>query len=332
MSFKENDIRPADLMKMKEPALEHDKKFLRDRIPQFVQVPCPACGSMSRTAWATKEGFSYDLCNDCRTIYMNPRAPENILYEFYDQSENYAFWNKHIFPASEQARKQKIFVPRAKRLQSYCQQQGVKGGTLLEIGSAFGTFCEAAKELNYFERIIAVEPTPDLAATCRKKGIETLQQPVEQLTLPENSVDVVASFEVIEHLGNPQTFVQQSIRYLRKGGLFICTCPNGEGLGTLVLKEKAKVVDHEHVNYFNPKSLSLLLERNGLEVLEVSTPGELDVELLVNAFKEDQALMQGVPLFNYLTHVASSEQLLNFQQYLKENLLSSHMWIIAKRR
>src|SRR5687768_12901244 len=113
MNFKENDIRPVDLMKMKEPALEHDKKCLRDKRPLFIHVPCPACGIEASEFWAMKEGFSYDKCQRCRTIFMNPRATENILYEFYDQSQNYAFWNKHIFPASEQARKQKIFIPRA---------------------------------------------------------------------------------------------------------------------------------------------------------------------------------------------------------------------------
>ena len=35
MSFKENEIRPKDLMELKIPALEHDIKYLQDKIPNF---------------------------------------------------------------------------------------------------------------------------------------------------------------------------------------------------------------------------------------------------------------------------------------------------------
>src|SRR5512133_2631310 len=96
--FTENDIRPKDLMKLKEPALEHDKQFLRDKRHLFVSCVCPACDSDDPVAWGEKEGFKYAKCRNCATVYMNPRATEDILEEFYKQSQNYEFWNKYIFP------------------------------------------------------------------------------------------------------------------------------------------------------------------------------------------------------------------------------------------
>ena len=59
-------------------------------------------------------------------------------------------------------------MPRAKYLS---KKIDTKGKTLLEIGAAYGFFVEAVKKLKLFKKIIAVEPTPDLAAKLRKKII-----------------------------------------------------------------------------------------------------------------------------------------------------------------
>lgn len=46
------------------------------------------------------------------------------------------------------------------------------------------------------------------------------------LNLPDRSVDVVVSFETIEHLEEPRRLVLESHRVLREGGLLICSTPN----------------------------------------------------------------------------------------------------------
>lgn len=332
MSFKEKDIRPENLMELKKPALEHDKKYLFDRIPEFVSVDCVACGSKNHVFWAEKEGFNYNECINCGTIFMTPRADEKTIGDFYKQSKNYAFWNEFIFPTTDAVRKEKIFIPRAVKSIEYCKKYGVTGGVLVEIGSAFGTYCQAIQDQNYFQRIIAVEPTPGLAQTCRDKKIETIEKTVEELDLEEGIADVVANFEVIEHLVNPRNFIEKAIKFLRVGGLFICTCPSGTGLGTLVLKEKARVVDHEHINYFNPKSLPLLLSECGLETLEVTTPGELDVDLLFNEYNENPSDFEDNKFFKQLFENKKNACFAEFQKFLKENLLSSHMWVVARKK
>lgn len=329
--IKVNDIRPSDLMEKKKPALEHDKAYLRERRELFIEIDCPACQSQNHAFWGEKEGFSYRKCSSCQTLFMSPRATEKLLAEFYMQSKNYEFWNNYIFPATDSVRKEKIFLPRAKKTIEFCKKYDIHGGTLLEIGSAYGTYCDAIREQNFFDQIIAVEPTPGLADTCRKKGFITYEQTVELLDYPQGAADVIANFEVIEHLGDPAKFVRLAVQFLRSGGLFLCTCPNGMGLGTLVLEKDAGVIDHEHLNYFNPKSLSLLLESCQLQVLETLTPGELDVDLLVNAVRDNPALIEGQPFFQHLINNTSEEVHKAFQKFLRQNLLSSHLWIVARK-
>ena len=69
-------------------------------------------------------------------------------------------------------------------------------------------------------------------------------------------------------------------RLLKPGGIFIATCPNVQGFDIVVLGELSATVDVEHLNYFHPESLSLLVRSCGFDVLEVQTPGKLDAELV----------------------------------------------------
>jgi hypothetical protein len=48
----------------------------------------------------------------------------------------------------------------------------------------------------------------------------------------------------------------------------------------VVLRELSSAVDVEHLNHFNPESLSLRVQCSGFDVLEVQTPGKLDAELV----------------------------------------------------
>lgn len=50
----------------------------------------------------------------------------------------------------------------------------------------------------------------------------------QQLCLADATVDVVVSFETLEHLPNPRQFLFECRRVLRPGGLLICSSPNRE--------------------------------------------------------------------------------------------------------
>lgn len=330
--MKENDIRPKDLMELKKPALEHDIQFLKTRFHQFVPSNCIACTSSNVKPWAVKNGFKYSICNDCATIYTNPRPTPELLESFYKQSENYAFWNKFIFPTTDQVRKEKIFKPRAERTIEICKKYNLSGGVLIEIGAAFGTYCEAISEHKFFERVIAVEPTPGLAETCRTKGIETHEEVIEKLSFEKNSADVVANFEVLEHLANPKDFVKKAISFLKVGGLFICTCPNGQSLGAKILHEQFSIFDHEHVNYFNPQSIAILLESENMEVLEVTTPGKLDIDILKKYTIEQEDLFKNDIQLKQLLISGNEKTLELLQEIVINENLSSHMWVIARKR
>jgi len=328
----EEEIRPAHLLKEKAQCVQNDIRRLIKYKNKFISVPCPACGSPESIYQFSKYELDFTKCINCETVYINPRPTPEILDYYYKESENYAYWNKYIFPASESNRREKIFKPRVDRILDICRQYDVGRDCLLEVGAGFGTFCEEMSARDFFKRIIAVEPTPDLANTCRSKGLEVIELPIEKVSLEGLKTDIVVSFEVIEHLFSPREFLSACESILLPGGFIIITCPNIKGFDIMTLQELSDSVDNEHLNYFNPCSLANLLSDCGFEIMQVLTPGKLDAELVRKKILAGEYDISTQPflkeiLINQWDNIADL-----FQQFLADNLLSSHMWAVARKK
>lgn len=328
-SLRETEIRPHELMAEQARRYAADVEWLLRRRDRFVSVPCPACRSdVYELAWV-KYSLHYLHCRSCQTIYMSPRPTPDLLAEYYQTSQNYEYWDQVIFPASEEARRQKLFRPRAARVAEIVKRQGTSRGVLVDVGAGFGTFCEEIIQLGTFDRVIALEPEPHLAETCRKKGLEVIEAPVEEVEL--DRADVVTSFEVIEHLFSPRQFSERLGSLLRVGGLLVVTCPNVRGFDIVVMREAANVVDTEHLNYLHPDSLELVLAASGFEVVERSTPGRLDAELVRNKVLAGEFELHDQPFLQQVL-IDEWERLSEpFQDFLAESGLSSNMWVVGHR-
>lgn len=331
MTFREEDLRPQELMRRKQESLAADRDFLLQRRGEFVRVRCPACGQDSGEPSFERAGFSYETCRACRTLYMNPRANQELMHDFYEISQNYAYWNQHIYPASENARREHLFRPRAERLAEIASRHGAPTRLALEVGAGYGLFCEALQEMNVFEEVIAVEPTPDLAETCRKKGLRTIESPIETADIIHASVDLIAAWEVIEHLFDPFLFLSRCHELLRPEGVLVISCPNVRGLDMIVLGSEANAIDHEHVNYFHPTSITLLFERAGFQILETSTPGRLDAELIRKRFLDGYLRASDHPFLYRLLVEEWDQWGADFQTFIAACGLSSHQWCIGRK-
>lgn len=325
-SVRETEIRPDELMAEQSAAYRRDVQRLLGRRDQFVEVACPGCDSARSRMTMQKFGVDYLECLDCRTVYLSPRPGPSVLSEYYATSENYEYWNKFIFPASEEVRRQKIFRPRAERVVQACERHGIRLGTLVDVGAGFGTFCEEVR--GSFEKVLAIEPTPDLARTCRERGLNVIDRPVEAVEL-DDQVDVVTAFEVIEHLFDPKLFLERCRSFMKTSGLVVLSCPNVEGFDIAMLRELSTAVDLEHLNYFTPSSLTQLVRSCGFQPVEVTTPGQLDAELVRKAVLRDELDLSGDAFLRTVLLDRWDEVGDRFQAFLAENGLSSHLWVMA---
>ena len=73
--------------------------------------------------------------------------------------------------------------------------------------------------------VVCVEPLRSGTLTLIKNGFLTFQSTLETLELPDNSIEAIGAFDVLEHLESPEILLREIFRILRPGGYFICSVP-----------------------------------------------------------------------------------------------------------
>ncbi len=326
--MKESDIRKQEVFDeyLKIIAEDVERIFIFDR---FIAVPCPACGSEQCREAFVKTGFHYVSCERCGTLFVNPRPVAEMLDKFYVDSRSERFWVDKFFAPVAEARRVKIFAPRAAYVaERFGSLEGKKVG---DIGAGFGLFLEELQKVCPAADCLAIEPSGEMADICRGKGIESIPVFFEQIGPEyEQAFDLLTLFELFEHLLDPAAFLKKAWSALRPGGTLLLTTLNGEGFDILVLWEKAKCIfPPVHLNFFNPDSISILLRSTGFEIKEISTPGQLDWNILEERyFRERTDIGRFWALF---ADKGSDEAKKELQQWISRHGFSSHMRIVARK-
>jgi ubiquinone/menaquinone biosynthesis C-methylase UbiE len=105
--------------------------------------------------------------------------------------------------------------------------QYVKGKDVLDVACGTGvgsSFLKHAGARNVWG--LDIDPQAIAFAKTRYGVVSFAQCDATELCLPDGSVDVVVSFETIEHLQDHQKYIKECRRVLRPGGVFICSTPN----------------------------------------------------------------------------------------------------------
>ncbi len=68
--------------------------------------------------------------------------------------------------------------------------------------------------------------TDKAVSICKGKGINIYHGQLNKNNYKEGFFDIVTSFEVLEHLNNPQEEIKKFNNILRKGGMLYLTTPN----------------------------------------------------------------------------------------------------------
>jgi SAM-dependent methyltransferase len=71
----------------------------------------------------------------------------------------------------------------------------------------------------------------------------------------EQSFDAVTFWAVMEHLFEPQRFLQKARSILKPGGLCFILVPNMNSLAIKLIGAKYRYIFAEHLNYFTPETL-----------------------------------------------------------------------------
>jgi SAM-dependent methyltransferase len=328
---KESEIRPRQLFdRYLELSAEEIARFFRDR-SKFLDVACPACGSASQGPGLTKLEFRFVTCADCASLYVSPRPSADMIGAYYRESKAVKFWETHFFKETDRARREKIFQPRAALIAEVQARVGAGRGTLVDVGSGYGILLEEIARRGLFESVVGIEPAPNLADVCRRKGFKVIEKAVEDIGRGEMEADVVTSFEVLEHVFDPAAVMAAMRRLVRPGGILLFTTLTVSGFDIQVLWERSDSVHPPmHINLLSVDGIKRLAERSGFDILEISTPGKLDVDIVANAVGANPELP--VPRFVRTLLGGGDAAREEFQAFLQRHCLSSHVRVIATVR
>lgn len=143
---------------------------------------------------------------------------------------------------------------------------------ILDVGCGPGIFLTEAKKRGW--EVYGTEFTDNQIKYLKEKGINTFKGKLNKKSFSEGLFDVIVSSEVIEHINNPLEEINLFNLFLRKGGLLYITTPNFNSIERYILKGKYNVIQYpEHLCYYTPKTINLLLTKNGFKKLKLTTTG-----------------------------------------------------------
>ncbi len=221
-----------------------------------------------------------------------------------------------------------MWKPKAKIIATKLKKNKLSNYTYVDIGGGHGSFAEEISKYTN-KKPIVIEPSPYMAEACRKKKLNVIQkflETVKKNDLPKNK-KCFTSFELIEHLHNPTKFIRSLWKLMNRKDLFIFTTLSGTGLDISMLWNNSRSISPpHHINFFNPKSIYIFLKKFKFKVMEVSTPGKIDINILEN----DKHLIKDKFWKSFIKKASKYEK--NKMQKLISSLnLSSHMMVICKK-
>lgn len=178
-----------------------------------------------------------------------------------------------------------------------------KTNKLLDVGCGRGWFLDEAKKRGW--EVYGSEYADEAVALCKQKGLQMHQGKLTPNSFSLNDFDVITSFEVIEHINNPNEELTNIQGFLRKGGLFYCTTPNFNSVMRYYLKTDYNVICYpEHLSYYTKKTLTEAAQKNGLKKVKFLSTG-ISISRLKNSKKpklaetprgvsEDEQLRQNI--------------------------------------
>jgi SAM-dependent methyltransferase len=197
-------------------------------------------------------------CQSCNFITTDLDIDTADIQKIYDKK--YFFGDEYVDYMKDKEILQSNFRRRLERILAY-----KNSGLLVEVGCAYGFFLELAKK--HFD-VKGFEICKDAVDYAKSLSLDVESGDFLKANMPKSSIDVIAMWDVIEHLLEPQRYVAQAKDLLKHDGLLCITTGDIGSLNARLRGEKWRMIHPPtHLHYFSRKNLNLLLEKNGFKIM-----------------------------------------------------------------
>jgi SAM-dependent methyltransferase len=233
-----------------------------------IQQKCLVCESTNSIPINLKFGYEGRKCQNCGLVWAGNVLGTKQLYDSaYDKSSEGFIWRYFLDAHDRMKSKQRVplnwyedyFLKKIKPFGS---------GNILEIGCGVGRFLLGCRDKGWqIHGVDISSKAVELSKDLLPEGDFQVGS-VEQSRWPEESFEVITSWEVIEHVSDPFGFVSKVKGLLLNNGIFAFSTPDWD---SWVIRR------HPRENYWPPyhicflceNSIKVLLGRAGLKIIKI---------------------------------------------------------------
>ena len=251
----------------------------------WIKVSCPVCKTEHATPAFLKSGFQYVECNGCKTLYAQTRPAEDETKWWYTRSVSVQYWQETLLPLSATSREIKIVEPRAHwildGLSEYMSSRRIQDIIYTDISFFGKALVEKIAEMAAGMQIVSAGITDtNEKYTNQNVQIRTLTSLSSIASLAKT--DVLVAIDVLERISSISDLLAQLESVVNPGGLVFATSPVSSGFEIQSLWDRSpSVIPPDKLNLPSVKGLIEMVSKSDRwKILELSTPGMFDVELV----------------------------------------------------
>ena len=258
-----------------------------------------------------EDEFTVKKCGSCGVAF---------LYPFPNEIENYYKNGKYWFHHHDTVnidKLQKSFDSVQSRRLCEIGMENLREKRIADFGCSAGLFLDLVSGIA--AETIGVELAKCFQPYLESNGHRYVQYPEE---LEAESVDVAVSFDTLEHVDTPKSFLESINRVLIPGGVFFLSVPNqNDFLKKIVPAYLPFFYQRSHLFYFNATTLVNLLEEVGFRKYKVGFVHKYDLMNLVVWARDGKG--QGKKGNNLFDRVTEDD----FRKNLERQGIASHIFV-----
>ncbi len=307
VTFPLSSVKPFDgLLRYREYCLEAARKALQGATRR--RDRSPVTGARMEPSGEVG-GIAYARCPETGGLFLAEMPQPAAWSALLQDVGKHRFAPDGFYSGLAQSRTDNVYAPKLEWIQDTLRLQGLKQPSILEAATPHSTFTQLLDDSGRFSRVITVD---------------------EMALTDGETVQAAVLLESLDRVDDPAALAKAVAGRLAAGGLLFVTALVSSGFDIAVLGlNNLYVYPPDRANCFSLSGLSRLLTDAGFSLVEVSTPGVLDVEIVRAHLRHDPTIR--LSAFEQQLIDADSQTLERLQAFLQQQRLSSFARIVAKK-
>lgn len=231
----------------------------------------------------TKKPIKIFQCKNCDVIWHDNEIAD--VKEYYETEE----YRNELEGSSEEEKFYELHDKETLDKLNYTGTTIFRNKVVADIGCGCGAFLDYVSGVA--REVVAVEPSLKYRNIMSRKGFSTYSYADEAKKLYANKIDVITSFDVIEHVQSPESFIKDVYDLLTAGGKAIIGTPTDAPIMRSLLGkdyEKKLLFSTQHLWILSEKNLRITSEKCGFKNIDIKYYQRYGIDNMLGWLKDKE--------------------------------------------